>query len=196
MWDWFFLYFPFKFCKGSWEIGAQPIRLDPLANAKRLTAVFFPSYLVVSGGSQLTLKLHNILQQSGPPTLLKEKKMRKEMQCLIKSKHHFANYTVNLIHWSPERSEVISKQTLKNFCHNFWDKKEAAVCYFMIRFSVLMKCTQTGFICKASVGSCSLHVVSIKRLKIIKLARSSFFFSEINLFSTKGPMRTYVNKRY
>ena len=79
LWDWFFLYFPFKFCKGSWEIGGQPIRLDPLAHAKRLTAVFFPSYLVVSGGSQLTLKLHNILQQSGPPTLLKEKKMRKEM---------------------------------------------------------------------------------------------------------------------
>ena len=75
----FFLYFHLKFCEGNWEIGAQPIRNDPLAHAKRFTAVFFPSYLVVSGGSQLTLKLHNILQQSGPPTLLKEKKMRKEM---------------------------------------------------------------------------------------------------------------------
>ena len=75
----FLLYFPLKFFEGNWEIGAQPIRIDPLTHAKRLTTVFFPSYLVVSGGSQLTLKLHNILQQSGPPTLLKEKKMRKEM---------------------------------------------------------------------------------------------------------------------
>ena len=75
----FFLYFSLKFCEGNWEIGAQPISIDPLTQAKRLTAVFFPSYLVVSGGSQLTLKLHNILQQSGPPTLLREKKMRKEM---------------------------------------------------------------------------------------------------------------------